>query len=48
MFLSKILVLSCMIIHRGRKDFCRYCLQALVQNKYQEFILKTALNGYKR
>ena len=28
MFLSKISIHSCIIIHRGRKRFCCYCLQA--------------------
>ena len=28
MLLLKILIFSCMIIHRARKHFCRYCLPA--------------------
>ena len=30
-------------LHRGRKHFCRYCLQVLVQKKYQNVISKAAL-----
>ena len=28
MFLSNILIHLCMILHRGRKYFCFYCLEA--------------------
>ena len=52
MFLSKILVLSCMIIIKSceRKHFCRYCLQPFSTEKILKSYIKDCLkiNGKQK
>ena len=50
MFLSKISIDSCMIIHRGRKHFCCYCLQAFITEAILKSHIKECfkINGKQR
>ena len=49
MFLSKILIDSCIIVHYiiGRKHFCRYCLHAFITDEISKHHIKDCfkING---